>query len=63
MRRSSFGVTLDETSTRLARLFLDAGLQAGDRVAVCSLNSIELVQVYLGLFKAGLIAATINTRL
>jgi len=55
--------TLDETSTRLARWFLDQGLQPGDRVAVCSLNSIELVQVYLGLFKAGLIAVTINTRL
>ena len=39
------------------------GCKPGDRVAVCSLNSIELVQVYLGLFKAGLIAVTINTRL
>jgi long-chain acyl-CoA synthetase len=54
---------LDETSTGLARWFLDQELQPGDRVAVCSLNSIELVQVYLGLFKAGLIAVTINTRL
>ena len=55
--------TLEETSTRLARWFLDQGLQPGDRVAVCSLNSIALVQVYLGLFKAGLIAVTVNTRL
>jgi len=54
---------LDETSTGLARWFLDQGLQPGDRVAACSFNSIELVQVYLGLFKAGLIAVPINTRL
>ncbi|HWU54171.1 MAG TPA: AMP-binding protein [Rhizomicrobium sp.] len=54
---------LDETSTGVARWLLDQGLQPGDRVAVCSPNSIELVQVYLGLFKAGLIAVPINTRL
>jgi long-chain acyl-CoA synthetase len=54
---------LEETSTGLARWFLDQGLEPGDRVAVCSLNSIELAQVYLGLFKAGLIAVPINTRL
>jgi len=61
-RAISWG-TLDETSTGLAHWFLNQGLKPGDRVAVCSLNSIELVQVYLGLFKAGLIAVPINTRL
>ena len=55
--------TLEKTSTALAQWLLGRGLQAGDRVAVCSLNSIALVQVYLGLFKAGLIAVPINTRL
>src|SRR3569833_2112850 len=54
---------LDQTSTSLAHWLLGQGLQPGDRVAVCSLNSIELVQVYLGLFKAGLVAVPINTRL
>jgi long-chain acyl-CoA synthetase len=54
---------LDETSTALASWFLDQGLKPGDRVAVYSCNSIELTQVYLGLFKAGLIAVPINTRL
>jgi long-chain acyl-CoA synthetase len=54
---------LNETSTNLARWFLDQGLRPGDRVAVYSLNSIELVQVYFGVFKAGLIAVTLNTRL
>ncbi len=56
-------LALEETSSNLARWFRDAGLRPGDRVAVCSLNSIELVQVYFGIFKAGLIAVTINTRL
>jgi long-chain acyl-CoA synthetase len=54
---------LEETSTALARWFLGQGLQRGDRVALCSVNSIALVQLYLGLFKAGLIAVPINTRL
>jgi long-chain acyl-CoA synthetase len=54
---------LEESSTRLARWFLEQGLAPGDRVAVCSLNSIALVQVYFALFKAGLIAVTVNTRL
>jgi long-chain acyl-CoA synthetase len=54
---------LDQTSTDLAQWFLDQGLQPGDRVAVCSPNSIELVQVYLGLWKVGLIAVPINPRL
>jgi len=61
--RSISWQALEETSTGLARWLLGQGLQAGDRVAVCSLNSIELVQVYLGLFKAGLIAVPVNTRL
>jgi long-chain acyl-CoA synthetase len=54
---------LDQTSTSLALWLLDQGLRPGDRVAVCSPNSIELAQVYLGLFKAGLVAVPINTRL
>ncbi|HEY6458097.1 MAG TPA: AMP-binding protein [Steroidobacteraceae bacterium] len=54
---------LNETSTDLAQWFLNQGLRPGDRVAVCSLNSIELVQAYFGIFKAGLIAVTLNTRL
>jgi long-chain acyl-CoA synthetase len=54
---------LEESSTRLARWFLEQELQPGDRVAACSLNSIALVQLYFALFKAGLIAVTVNTRL
>ena len=54
---------LDERSTGIAYWFVDQGLQPGDRVAACSLNSLELVQVYLGAFKAGLVVVPINTRL
>jgi long-chain acyl-CoA synthetase len=54
---------LEESSTRLARWFVEQGFAPGDRVACCSLNSIGLVQVYFALFKAGLIAVTVNTRL
>lgn len=60
----SYG-TLDNYTTGLAHWFLaqGLGLQPGDRVAVHWTNSIQAVQLLYGLFKAGLIAVTINTRL
>jgi long-chain acyl-CoA synthetase len=54
---------LDASSTALASWFLDQGLHAGDRVAIHWSNSIEAVQLFFALFKAGLIAVTINVRL
>lgn len=54
---------LDESTTRLARWFLDQGLRPGDRVALHWSNSIEVVQLFFALFKAGLIAVTVNVRL
>ena len=54
---------LDESTTALARWFLDQGLEPGERVAVHRTNSITTVQLLYGLFKAGLIAVTVNTRL
>ena len=54
---------LDESTTALAKWFLAQGLQPGDRVAVHWTNSIPAVQLLYGLFRAGLIAVTINTRL
>ena len=54
---------LDDSTTAVARWFLDQGLQTGDRVAVHWSNSIEAVQLLYAIFKAGLIAVTINTRL
>ena len=54
---------LDRSTTRLAGWFLGQGLRAGDRVAIHWSNRIEVAQLYLGLFKAGLIAVPVNTRL
>src|SRR5271169_6896151 len=54
---------LEVSSTLLARWFLDQGLRPGDRVALHWSNSIEVVQLFFALFKAGLIAVTINVRL
>jgi len=54
---------LDESSAALAHWFLDQGLQPGDRVALHWSNSLEVVQLFFALFKAGLIAVTINVRL
>ena len=54
---------LDESTTALARWFLDRGLRPKDRVALHWSNSIEAVQLLYAIFKAGLIAVTINTRL
>jgi long-chain acyl-CoA synthetase len=54
---------LDAASTALALWFLDQGLRPGERVAIHWSNSIEVVQLFFALFKAGLIAVTVNVRL
>jgi long-chain acyl-CoA synthetase len=54
---------LDASVTCLARHFLDRGLRRGDRVAVHWSNSIETVQLLLAVFRAGLVAVPVNTRL
>ena len=54
---------LDKSTSRLARWFLDEGLQSGDRVAIHWSNRIETVQLFFGLWKAGLIAVPVNVRL
>ena len=54
---------LDESSTSLAHWFLEQGLRPSDRVALHWSNSLEVVQLFFALFKAGLIAVAINVRL
>ncbi|ASK33115.1 AMP-binding protein [Alloalcanivorax mobilis] len=54
---------LDERSNRLANALLGLGLDAGDRVAMYSLNRSELVEVEVALYKAGLVKAPLNARL
>jgi len=62
-RRTMSYRALDETSTRLAEWFLAQGLRVGERVAVHWPNSVEVVQIYFALFKAGLIAVAVNVQL
>lgn len=54
---------LDASSTALAQWFLDQGLRPGERVAIHWSNSVEVVQLLFALFKAGLVAVTVNVRL
>jgi long-chain acyl-CoA synthetase len=54
---------LDESSSALARWLLDSGLEPQDRVIIQWSNSIEAVQLLFAVFKAGLIAVPVNTRL
>jgi acyl-CoA synthetase (AMP-forming)/AMP-acid ligase II len=51
---------LDESSSRLARWLIDQGLRPGDRIASHWSNSIEVVQIFFAVFKAGLIAVPVN---
>jgi long-chain acyl-CoA synthetase len=53
----------DLSSTRLARWFLDQGLQSGDRIALHWQNSIESALLFFAIFKAGLVAVPVNVRL
>jgi acyl-CoA synthetase (AMP-forming)/AMP-acid ligase II len=52
-----------EAANRLANAFLDEGLQAGDRVAYLSKNSIEHAIFYYGASKAGVVPVPLNYRL
>ncbi|MFP1681114.1 acyl-CoA synthetase [Alloalcanivorax sp. C16-1] len=54
---------LEERSNRLANGLLGLGLEPGDRVALYSLNRVELVEAEVALYKAGLVKAPLNARL
>src|SRR5262245_22956170 len=51
---------LDEAAAGLARRWLGAGLQTGDRLAFLLPNRIETLLSYLACFKAGLIAVPLD---
>ena len=54
---------LDYAVDCMAHHLLDRGLQHGDRVAIHAYNSIEMVVLMLGAFRAGLIAVPVNPRM
>jgi len=54
---------LDEYSNRIANLFLEAGYQQGNEIALFMETRPEYVGIWLGAAKAGLVTALINTNL
>ncbi|MBI1731563.1 MAG: long-chain-fatty-acid--CoA ligase [Gammaproteobacteria bacterium] len=54
---------VDARVTRLAHALSDAGLRAGDRVAVLLPNCPEYFEIYFGCARAGVIAVPLNYRL
>ena len=61
--RSITYAELNASVTCLARHLLARGLQPGDRVALHRSNSIDTVQLLMAVFRAGLVAVPVNTRL
>ena len=61
--RSMTYARLDEDSNRFARYLLASGLQAGDKVAMLSPNSMDFVVAAFGILKAGLVWVPINAML
>ena len=55
--------TLQERVYRLANGLIRLGLKKGDRVAVLAENCFEFLEIYLGVAKAGGVAAPLNFRL
>ena len=53
----------NERSNRIAQALLSFGLQKGDRVATLLFNSPELVEVFMGAVKVGVVFTPINFRL
>jgi len=54
---------LDEETDRLARWLMAQGFAAGDRIAIHWPNSVDTARLYFGIFKAGMIAVPVNSRL
>src|SRR5216110_1965037 len=51
---------IDERSNRVAHLFQERGLQAGDRLCCYLANCVEMIDVYLACVKLGVIFVPIN---
>ncbi|HTA44862.1 MAG TPA: AMP-binding protein [Bryobacteraceae bacterium] len=58
-RHFTFG-EIDARSNRLARLFAERGLRAGDRLCVYLANGVEMIDIYLACVKLGIIFVPIN---
>ena len=54
---------LEQTCNAVARGLLRAGLQAGDRIGILSLNRLEFAATLLGAMRAGVIPVPVNIKL
>jgi acyl-CoA synthetase (AMP-forming)/AMP-acid ligase II len=61
--RSITYAELEQRSNRLANALLAQGLARGDRVGIYLPNCVEIVEVEIACYKAGLIKAPFNARL
>jgi acyl-CoA synthetase (AMP-forming)/AMP-acid ligase II len=61
-RRLTYGEAL-EAANRVAGSLVAAGLRPGDRIATIMKNSVEVVILYFGAFKAGVVPTPISHRL
>ena len=62
-RRTLSYAQWDDRAGRLARALLGLGLAKGDRVALLAYNTLEWLEIYVALARAGLVAVPINFRL
>ena len=53
----------DARASQLANAMLSLGLRVGDRVAVLAYNTLEWMEIYTGLGRAGMVVVPINFRL
>ncbi|WP_024335750.1 class I adenylate-forming enzyme family protein [Desulfotignum balticum] len=53
---------LDNRTDQLARTLMDMGLNKGDKCAFMTHNSIETVEIFMGLAKTGIVGVPINFR-
>jgi fatty-acyl-CoA synthase len=60
-RRETFG-EFDERSDRLARALRDAGLGAGDKVAIMCVNAPEYLETFFAALKLGAVPVNVNYR-
>ena len=61
-RRLSYGEAVAR-SDRMARALMGAGLEKGDRLAILSKNTLEMVLLYYAASKAGVVPVPLNYRL
>jgi fatty-acyl-CoA synthase len=62
-KRSLSYAQWDERASRMANALLALGLNKGDRVALLAYNTIEWLEIYAALARAGLVAVPLNFRL